>query len=360
MLYYAFKESLVIALFSNINKLKTPENKNKTTDTFILKNYTNINFLPEPELEPENAETYNTQIKLEHSSKKSKALPNTLKYLKNYLEKSNPDPENTERTKNGIPIKDIRPVVENFLKELIKNNEFCRQGSEKEDILSNIMNEHFKNQFETGISSGGFLGFERRMSVEKQVFGIPEKIVNSMLGEKIEINKNDNGSSKYKFQGGNKFEKYGYLDKEENISTDVLDYYGPIKFVFKKDSLKGKTTMTFGDSLICLNKVIASKITDPKIESIPGVLYKHYSQLELLYRLIKNNEIKATDNAMDVVKTFDRHANKHKNNTPIEYIELQFHGKLTKNDIAECIIPSYTQGNIETILRTNKIPIRKY
>ena len=292
-----------------------------------------------------------------HNKLSSNRQPETLKYLDEYLKSHNPDPDSSKKLKNGTPFSEVRFVVENFLKELIENNDFCRQVNDNESILSSIMAEHFKNQFETGMSQA-LLSFNSRKRVVNQVFGVPLKIIDNMLGKKIKTVAK-NGKNVHIFKNGNKFEKYGYLTKNENAHTS-LARYGNIKFIFKKNSLLGRTTMTFGDSLVNSRSIVASRVTNPKIESIPGVIENSYSSLKLLYGLITLNKVKSTDDAMDVIETYNRDAFKHISCSGAAYVELQFHGDLTKDDIAECYIPSTVDNNIKSIIKDNNIPVHTY
>ena len=294
--------------------------------------------------------------------------PETLKYLDDYLKESRSKLDGSERLSDGTSLSKVRPVVENFLKELVENNDFCLNRSDNESVLSNIMAEHFKNQFETG-TSGGELCYGFRKLKATQIFGVPENIVNNMLGEK-KINNNNNTNTgplsnwnddyKYIYSGGKNFEKYGYLDKKENLNS-IAFKHGPIKFILRKNSLRGRTTMTFDNSLVYSEILTASRVTDPKIESIPGVKSKSYSMmLEPLYQLITHNEIHSTDNIDDILCKLSPLCYTYTMDQKIQYIELQFHGNLTKDDVAECFIPSSESKNVESIFKDNNIPVRRY
>ena len=119
--------------------------------------------------------------------------------------------------------------------------------------------------------------------------------------------------------------------------------------------------MTFDNSLVYSEILTASRVTDPKIESIPGVKSKNYSMmLEPLYQLITHNEIHSTDNIDDILCKLSPLCYTYTMDQKIQYIELQFHGNLTKDDVAECFIPSSESKNVESIFKDNNIPVRRY
>ena len=99
----------------------------------------------------------------------------------------------------------------------------------KAENLESILNNGFKNQFETN-TSGGTLNTSYRKEATEKLFNIPKKDVD-------------------KFKPSD-FEKYGYLwDHRENEPIDnALNQYGDVIIVFKKD-IKTKTTYFHGDSL---------------------------------------------------------------------------------------------------------------
>ena len=79
----------------------------------------------------------------------------------------------------------MRPVVESFLKNLVNNNELCMRVPDNPDIIKNIMDEHFKNQFETRTSNGLF-NLRSRKNLSSSLFGIPKKVMDNMLGSNYE------------------------------------------------------------------------------------------------------------------------------------------------------------------------------
>lgn len=254
--------------------------------------------------------------------------PETLEYLDDYLLKLAGSYGKREEEEK---VKEERPVVESFMKKFIENNEFCMQVPGDDNIIQSIMSEHFKNQFETGSSMGGY-NLEGRRNVASAIFGIPKNKVNDILGEK--------------------FEKYGYLGNREHVLGSE-SFYGEVKFVFDKNALKDRTTMTVGDSGYTDSEVIASRVTSPKIESIPGVHDHRYQMLDDLYRLIRNRKITPDMGVKDVIRIAKDEAGQ-----GIQYFELQYHGLLTKDDIEECYLPGDpSYDGLKSIISENGIVV---
>ena len=80
----------------------------------------------------------------------------------------------------------------------------------------------------------------------------------------------------------------------------------------------------------------------------------------MIWKVSTQNIIKPTDGATNVIKTYYNYANEHSYCPGAEYVELQFHGNLTKDDIAECYIPSTVDNNIKSIIKDNNIPVHTY
>ena len=237
-------------------------------------------------------------------------VPATLAYLDDYLDK---------RKNNDKSVEEKREEVESFLKKIIEKHELCMQVPE--DAVSSIISEKlFKNTFETKTSNSVTRRFRKQLV--SAAFGVPKDVVEDML-EKNQANQ---------------FEKYGYLGKKSSILSPG---YGIVKFIFNKSSLLNRTTMTVGDSLRSKSTkgIIASKATDPKAESIPGVANGDDSFLEIIYKLIRDGEIREDMDPLTVAhKIFENDTD----GIP-KYIELQYHGKLSIDDVEVCELPTYAQ-----------------
>lgn len=108
--------------------------------------------------------------------------------------------------------------------------------------------------------------------------------------------------------------KYGYLSKEKFKLADDTDFYGDIKIIFKKQNVINRCTFTGCDSLNNKNDVIPSSLLNASIYSFyPG--------------FIDNNKL------TDFIES------KGQKDPPISwYLELQYHGELTIDDIDTIIV----------------------
>ena len=93
---------------------------------------------------------------------------------------------------------------------------------------------------------------------------------------------------------------------------------------------------------------MASRVINPKIESIQGVVGGNYSYLNAMYDLIRKNKINPKMNPMDITGKLEMQNNnniinsktqKDSDTNSVEYFELQYHGKLTMNDVESFQIP---------------------
>lgn len=163
------------------------------------------------------------------------------------------------------------------------------------DVASKIWSdERFKNQFETN-TSGGALNPEYRTSTEKKLIGIPE----SLSGKDRPV--------------------YGYAGTESgSFDNENLRHYGDVAFVLK-DSVKRRSTVTFGDSLD--SSLGVSNYESPELHSIastePGEQYE----------------------------------------TSFPYIEVQYHGGVGLNDVKKILLSERRFAMIaRDMLNGNKTP----
>ena len=142
------------------------------------------------------------------------------------------------------------------------------------------------------------------------------------------------------------FEKYGFISNKQELSgNDTACGYGPIKYIFDKKKVASRTTFVIGDSLD--NKdygVQASRVTNPKIESIPGVVYGDYTGVAKLYEMMEDSQDYILKNpselslALPYIPCYDT------------YVEAQFHGNLTLDDVQSVLVKSSgLKSNIDDI-----------
>ena len=217
-------------------------------------------------------------------------LPTTLSNFKEY----------GDTWEKSVVIKELTveqiELIGNKMSEVINNSEYAiRVDSE---IFDKILDDgRFKNQFETK-TSGGALNFDYRKKATKQLFG------------------------KGAIKDVKDYEKYGYLttnDFIEEYHNSNVSQYGNCIVHFDKKYLKNKVTYTLDDSLgQALNKVtVAGDIENPRAN---GINKKHLKEWIPWFEKRKDKILEMSDFMED---------------TPIRYIELQYHGELKPDFIKE-------------------------
>lgn len=134
------------------------------------------------------------------------------------------------------------------------------------------------------------------------------------------------------------FEKYGYLG-----TADRAKMYGDCRIVFKKENLWDRTTFTVGDSLESVANggyKTPTKVSDPKIVS--------FSKDPFTSDQPSVNEV-ALKSAQKIFDSIEKNGyfNGVINNQ--DYVELQFHGAVTLEDIAYIEIPQKSKNLTEIL-----------
>lgn len=165
--------------------------------------------------------------------------------------------------------------------------------------LENVIQEGFKNQFQTH-SSNGALDFDMRKQVAENLFGLNARSLKAA-----------------------DFERYGYL-----VTSDVTQHnasgYGDVTIRFKKSNLIDRTTYTIDDSLGpgLSDDLIAGSV---KRGSLTGIFYPHNaSEAKNLYAQFKAAEA-YTSSPREWARIIERGS---------AYLELQYHGSLTIGDVS--------------------------
>lgn len=217
-------------------------------------------------------------------------LPTTLSNFKEYGDTWEKSVVSKELTVEQIEL------IGNKMSEVINNSEYAIRVDS--DIFDKILDDgRFKNQFETK-TSGGALNFDYRKKATKQLFG------------------------KGAIKDVKDYEKYGYLttnDFIEEYHNSNVSQYGSCIVHFDKKYLKNKVTYTLDDSLgQALNKVtVAGDIENPRAN---GINKKHLKEWVPWFEKRRNKMLEMSDFMED---------------TPIRYIELQYHGELKPDFIKE-------------------------
>ena len=219
-------------------------------------------------------------------------------------------------------------TIDKSLKDLIDTNDLAMRVPGF-GILDKIIDEGFKTQFETN-SSKGTLDTSSRKKATAQLFGLTKEQVDEL--EPAE------------------FEKYGYLasrDAKEDFSNmNSAKQYGKICIRFKREKVAERTTMTVDDSLgpALSGRIIATSITNPKTTSV------NYTTL---------NEVKTSlqtaiqDNPMEPHKAIEGVWGR--------YFELQYHGKLTIEDVESIAYNKRDgRGNEDVLEKIKELGIKVY
>lgn len=262
----------------------------------------------------DNAVDVNTEKEYNISDKVE--LPTTLSNFKEYGDTWEKSVVSKELTVEQIEL------IGNKMSEVINNSEYVIRVDSK--ILDTILDDgRFKNQFETK-TSGGALNFDYRKKATKQLFG------------------------KGAIKDVKDYEKYGYLGTKDFIE-DAHDYkiqqYGNCIIHFDKKYLKNKVTYTLDDSLgQALNKVTV--VGDSENPRANGINKKHLKEWVPWFEKRRNKMLEISDFMKD---------------TPIRYIELQYHGELKIDFIKEiCFTGQYTEVPDELVKKIKSKGIKVF
>ena len=238
----------------------------------------------------------------------------------------------SKKWKNEVIDKILTEEEQNLIRKKIKNIEensafLMRIPSTSIDNL--VQKNKFMNLFESG-NSGGVPNIEARMKVSKNLFG-------------HNLDKESFVSS----------EKYGYLsskDFHEDIDFFSKRYgtsqYGDIIISFNKDKIKDRITYTLDDSLLAgaTRAVVSGDFKDNLSLGIDKYNLKKY--YEVLKDLSEDND------AISLTKEI------RKENGFFRYIELQYHGNITLDDVNEiCFTKDLPEKDIIKILKDKNIKL---
>ena len=248
--------------------------------------------VPEPEPEPEVVTSFSPPT-LEELDIHVKMLEESLLYERDVHEET-------------------AEAFEEMMKEMFEAHDPAMRISIRN--LKEITETHFKNQFETG-TSGGFLDEDVRKKATADLFGLDKEDILSLENED--------------------FEKYGYL-ADSSLKADLTDsdarQYGGVVVRFKKENVMDRTTFTIGDSLAQARDgvIAASRVTNPSIAAVGDTQIGDMFEGEMGQKTIE--ELKGT---IGNVQQFNKQAK-------VPYVELQFHGDLSMDDVESIAVPKYS------------------
>ena len=245
------------------------------------------------------------------------------------LEKFN---RHSKNWKNEVIDKILTEEEQNLIRKKIKNveeNSAFLMRYKREDLESLTKTNKFMNLFETGTSSG-VPNTNARMVASRNLFG------HNLEKETFIFS-----------------EKYGYLSSKdflEDIDFFSKRYgtsqYGDIIINFNKDKIKDRITYTLDDSLLAG----ATKAV------VPGDFNKNLSlgidkyNLKKYYESLKS--LSESDDAISLTKEIK------KENGFFRYIELQYPGDITLDDVNEiCFTIDLPKEDIIKILKDKNIKL---
>lgn len=285
------------------NRLKLPENRLKRLRTTPIppKN---------PKIGPKQPKTTNTTPT---PSKTAQERPKTLRNYEQHKE---------EWLDANVPesFKEVEAQIAKDMEELFENSNFNMRFN-SEDIDALIDSGRFKNQFETK-TSGGTLSAEHRRTASKKLFGAETKGV-----------------------PGKALEKYGYLGYKDidldYLSGDGLGQYGDVVVTFDKKKVADRVTYTVCDSLgpAVKNQTIAGDVMHPGFAGI-----KQENVIDLYSNDITQDVFKKSIN--EINEAFDS-----------RYIELQYHGDLTLDDVEQMAFKTKPSNEVIEQLKKHDIKV---
>ena len=228
-----------------------------------------------------------------------KALDRASRLRQQYLERGL-KPSRLKELEDEL-IENLDPIAKKWKPSMRRRSRGIR------DIMES---GRFKNQFETE-SSGGLLDGNKRLMISDDYFNDPEP--------------------------GNNFarEKYGFLKRPKKYGYDDVNWYGDYEVTFKP-AVRKRMTFTNGDSLNQWD--VAKYSPQSSTPIVPGVpeTYINWAGQPV-------DDVSAVDrdglrlvNVLDDLKFYHRPTFGKDN-----YVEAQYHGPLTINDVEGVRFPTW-------------------
>ena len=233
----------------------------------------------------------------------------------------------------GFSEEDRQYLHEQF-QRVFENNGFYMNIDSQ--YLDNVADEHFKNQFETGGRSGGaeydasdMTPSNGRVQAAVQLFGLDYQ----------KLRRED-------------YEKYGSMQTLDLATAAARSPggYGDALVRFKKENVWDRTTYTLGDSLgpAYMNNLVAGKISEGQFTGIEA------SDARFLLDRVQQAESLVTD--------------AQKWNDVLQggwgsYLELQYHGSLTMQDVESIVFTrpyNIPDSQVLSKLRSYGVKLYKY
>ena len=212
------------------------------------------------------------------------------------------------------------PKYEKQLENAFKKFEFA-SNTDSKAVEKVLRDGEYKSYAQTGKTNGDASDYFRKSATE-DLFGLYDGV--------DDFDPSD-------------FEKYGYLGKAKRAEN----LYGNNRIVYKKDNLWNRTTFTVGDSANALHvgtPVTPTKVSKPSVVSYTKDPFKADSphDNEVIAKAIEKTFKSIEENGYFRGVTSSQ-----------DYVELQFHGKITTNDIEYIEVPEDVE-NLDEILKLAK------
>lgn len=199
------------------------------------------------------------------------------------------------------------PQYEKALRDAVLREDFSIRTTSA-DVERILADGRIKTQIETG-ASNGYLDVERRKRTTEELFA---------GGDNLSLNSDE-------------YEVYGYLGNAPRAKM-----YGDVRIVLNKDKLIDRTTLTVGDSLELLETggdPMPTMAKEPSIISYGRIFSESVPNAPQRLRDVRNDFKSISENGYL---------------SGGNYVELQFHGGVTTNDISYIEL-SRKDGNAEAI-----------
>lgn len=241
-------------------------------------------------------------------------------------------------TNLGMSAKEAKIMLDNDLKAIFQECELGARirGSVLEKVLSDDPKESgFKNLFEVG-TGGGCTNKSSRSNGENVVFGYQGD------AKDWENNKKDRpfyGMMMPKFEKGNFSENY--------YKKGPGRWYGDgITLIFDK-TIASNVSFTVGDSLDYKGQVVGCEATNPEFRGSHDSFERNYIQAKNRLKDLGSNEENPNLLLTKIASSGD------------EYLELQYHGHQTKNDMVNFIKHVYIEENYFDVKRVTSLLDKK-
>lgn len=219
----------------------------------------------------------------------------------------------------GIPEAEARRKLAASLGGAVRSAELYVRV-DRGDLPKILASGRFKTQFETGNSGGAFAPAERSVA-EEQVFGTPQSIDPKLRPI-------------YGYGSAPGFADY-HSPNERMVSG-----YGPVA-IRLKPSVRARTTFTAGDSLGYPDIAQGSPVESPDIRSFPMAYYHH--------RRLAKHLIGTARPPAGRLRMIQE---------DVSYLEMQYHGGVTVDDIAEVGFDRPPPQSVADALAARGIPWR--